>query len=81
MAFSVFTAYCGPDVAVGLAQLLPQALCQRRHRVLGAAVEMHVRAGYNAMSTHTKTGEGGVTAWYFYNVTSITSEGNYTCLC
>lgn len=46
-------SHCGSDVSVGLAQLLPQALRQRRHGKLGAAVEMGVCAVDDAVSTHT----------------------------
>lgn len=49
-------SHCGSDVSVGLAQLLPQALGQRRHGKLGAAVEMGVCAVDDAVSTHTASG-------------------------
>lgn len=49
-------SHCGSDVSVGLAQLLPQALRQRRHGKLGAAVEMDVCAVDDAVSTHTASG-------------------------
>lgn len=49
---TVVTFYCGSDVGVGFAQLLPQALRQGRHRVLGGAVEMCVSAVNNTMSAH-----------------------------
>lgn len=41
---------------VGLAQLLSQTLCQRRHRKLGAAVEMGVSVVDDAVSTHAAGG-------------------------
>lgn len=54
---AVMKSYCGPDVGVGLTQLLSQALRQGRHSVLGGAVEMCVSAVDYTMSTHAATEE------------------------
>lgn len=54
-AVTVLMFYCGSDVGVGFAQLLPQALRQGRHRILGGAVEMCVCTVNNTMSAHAAT--------------------------
>lgn len=52
---SSVNAYSDSDEGVCFPQLLPQALRQGRHSVLGGAVEMCVSAGNNPMSTHAET--------------------------
>lgn len=55
---AVRQSYCGSDVGVGLAQLLPQALRQGGHSILGGAVEMCVSTVNDTMSTHAATEKG-----------------------
>ncbi len=49
---TVMKSYCGSDVGFRRTQLLPQALCQGRHRVLGGRVEMYVSHLNDTMSAH-----------------------------
>ncbi len=56
---TVMKSYCGSDVGFHLTQLLPQALCQGRHCVLGGRVEMYVRTGNDTMSAYA-TAENNV---------------------
>lgn len=87
-------SHCGSDVSVGLAQLLSQALRQRRHGKLGAAVEMGVCAVDDAVSTHTASGWWRIyqavrpyikTAIFanriFSSFTCQDDNKNRTCLC
>lgn len=59
--------YCGSDVGLGLSQLLPQALGQGCHSILGSRVEMDISVGNNAVSAHAATDDGGLRPNVFLN--------------
>lgn len=48
-------SYCGPDVSLSFPQLLPQALGQGGHSILGGRVEMSISIFNHTMPTNAAT--------------------------
>lgn len=68
--------YSDSDAGVCFPQLLPQALRQGCHGVLGGAVEMDVSIGNDPMSAHAETDKN---VWLVLKINHINLCA-YTCL-